>query len=101
MIRRTIVFSPEARTDLIALYDWIASAASPDIALAYIERIEQFISGLEVGSERGTRRDDIRPGLRTASFERRLTVAFAVGEHVTILRIFYGGRDWESALGPH
>lgn len=98
MIRRTIVFSPEARADLFELYDWVANAASPDTAMAYVERIEQFISGFEVAPERGTRRDDLRPGLRTAGFERRLTVAFVVNEQVTILRIFYGGRDWESAL---
>jgi toxin ParE1/3/4 len=47
-------------------------------------------------SERGRRRDDIRPGLRIIGFERRVTVAFAVEEErVVILRIFYGGRDWE------
>lgn len=69
--------------------------------MAYIERVEQFISGFEVGPERGTRRDDVRPGLRTVGFERRLTVAFVVREQVTILRIFYGGRDWESVLGSH
>lgn len=101
MIRRSIDFSPEARADLIDLYDWVANAASPDTAMAYIERIEQFISGLELGPERGTRRDDIRPGLRTVGFERRLTVAFVVREQVTVLRIFYGGRDWEDALAPH
>lgn len=101
MIRRTTVFSPEARADLLELYDWVAGAASPDTAMAYIERIEQFISGFEVGPERGTRRDDIRPGLRTVGFERRVTVAFVVGEQVTILRIFYGGRDWEGALASH
>lgn len=69
--------------------------------MAYLGRIEQFIAKLELGPERGTRRDDIRPGLRTVGFERRLTVAFLVREQVTILRIFYGGRDWEGALGSH
>lgn len=54
MIGRTIVFSPEARADLLELYDWVANAASPDTAMAYVKRIEQFISGLELGPERGT-----------------------------------------------
>jgi toxin ParE1/3/4 len=45
-------------------------------------------------------RDDIRPGLRVVGFERRVTIAFAVGEAgVTIVRVFYGGQDWEEALG--
>lgn len=101
MIRRAVVFSPEARAELLELYDWVANAASPEISMAYVERIEQFLSGFEVGPERGTRRDDIRPGLRTVGFERRLTVAFVVREQVTILRISYAGRDWEGALGSH
>lgn len=98
MIRRTIVFSPEARDDLLALYDWIAGEASPETAMSYIGRIERFISGFETAAERGTRRDDLRPGLRTIGFERRLTIAFAVGEQVTILRVFYAGREWDGDL---
>lgn len=34
MIGRTIVFSPEARADLLELYDWVANATSPDIAMS-------------------------------------------------------------------
>jgi toxin ParE1/3/4 len=93
---RDVVISPEARDDLIALYDWIAAAAHPETALKYIERIEAYCAGLRVASERGHRRDDIRPGLRIVGFERRVTIAFAVEEaRVVILRVFYGGRDWE------
>lgn len=45
---------------------------------------------------RGHHRNDIRPGLRIVGFERRVTIAFCVDESaVTILRVFYGGRDWE------
>ncbi|RAK67581.1 type II toxin-antitoxin system RelE/ParE family toxin [Phenylobacterium kunshanense] len=101
MNRRRVVFSPEAQADLLDLYEWIADAASPETAMAYIARVEQFISGFEIGAERGGRRDDVRPGLRTIGFERRLTIAFVVGEDVTILRVFYGGRNWEGALGSH
>ena len=44
-------------------------------------------------------RDDIRPGLRTISYRRRVIVAFTVdATDVTILGIFYGGRDYRSAL---
>lgn len=54
---------------------------------------------LETSPARGTRRDDIRPGLRTIGFERRATIAFRiVDREVVIIRIFYGGRDFESIL---
>jgi toxin ParE1/3/4 len=97
---RLVRFSPEARDDLLMLYDWIAAAAHPETALAYIARIEAWCRGLSMASERGHRRDDIRPGLRIVGFERRVTIAFSVEDrHVTILRVFYGGRNWEELLG--
>jgi toxin ParE1/3/4 len=52
-----------------------------------------------LASHRGTRRDDIRPGLRVVGFERRVTIAFHVDDTtVTIDRILYGGREIEDAL---
>lgn len=99
MIRRAVILSPEARADLLHLYDWIAEAASPAAALAYVERIEAYLRSFDLASERGTLRDDIRPGLRMIGFQRRLSIAFTVdAERVTILRIFYGGQDWEAAI---
>ncbi|MRI56583.1 type II toxin-antitoxin system RelE/ParE family toxin [Methylobacterium sp. DB1607] len=99
MKRRALIVAPEARDDLTSLYDWIANAASPDVALRYVERIERHLSGFDFVAERGTKRDDVRPGLRISGFERRVTIAFTVGpERVTILRILYGGRDWERDL---
>lgn len=99
MKERTVILAPEARDDLIALYDWIAAAAHPRTALGYIERIETFLQGMRFASERGLRRDDIRPGLRIVSFERRVTLAFTVdASGVVILRIFYAGRNWEEMM---
>lgn len=55
--------------------------------------------GFSHASERGQLRNDIRPDLRIVGFERRVTIAFSVdAEHVTILRVLYGGRDWEAEL---
>lgn len=78
MICRSVVLSPEAETDPVALYDWIAERASPDAALGYIDRLERYIRGFDYASKRGTRRKDIREGLRTVGFERRVTIAFNV-----------------------
>jgi toxin ParE1/3/4 len=100
VIRRKVVLSPDAQADLAGLYDWIADQASPEVALVYIERLETYVMGFEVASERGTCHDHIRQGLRTTGFERRLTVAFEVtADQVTILGFFSGGRDWTAILG--
>ena len=97
MKRRVVVFAPEARNDLLHIYDWIERSSSSSIALAFVERIEAYCLAFDLAAERGTRRDDIRPGLRTVGFERTLTLAFSVEDGtVTILRIFYAGRDWWS-----
>jgi toxin ParE1/3/4 len=97
--QRKVIVSPEAREDLLTLYDWIAEAAGGQTAINYIARIEATCRSLDIASERGSLRNDIRPGLRIIGFERRVTIAFDVnGDVVTILRVFYGGRNWEPLL---
>jgi toxin ParE1/3/4 len=94
--------SPEAEADLVALYDWIAERASPDTALGYIDRLESYIRGFDYASERGTLRNDIREGLRTVGFERRVTIAFNfTAQEVILLGLFYGGQNWQEALSEH
>jgi len=86
----------------VALYDWIAERASPDTALGYIDRLESYIRGFDYASERGTLRNDIREGLRTVGFERRVTIAFNVtAQEVIVLGLFYGGQNWQEALSEH
>jgi toxin ParE1/3/4 len=85
---RAVEFAPEAVEDLRKLYDWIAEATGAQAAMGYVARLESFCRGLGLASERGRLREDIGPGLRIVGFERR----------VTILRLFYGGRNWEAVL---
>ena len=94
-----VSFRPLAEADLFALYSHIAEEVGHAIAGAYIDRIEAACMALETFPRRGTRRDDIRRGLRTMGFERRATIVFQVKRaEVVIVRIFYGGRNYESAL---
>ena len=91
---RSVVLSPHAEADLETLYDYIAERAGAARAAGYIERITDHCARLEKLPERGTRRDDLRPGLRTLGFERRATIAFHIEpDRVVIDRVFYGGRD--------
>jgi toxin ParE1/3/4 len=62
-------------------------------------RIEAACMALAEFPERGTRRDDIAPGLRILGFERRVTIAFRMlRTRVEIVTIAYGGRDFETDL---
>lgn len=93
---RRVVFSPEAEAQLVALYRHIAAAASPAIARRFTNAITDYCEGFAAHSKRGTRRDDLRQGLRTVGFRRRVTIAFTVDdERVTVLGVFYGGQNFE------
>ncbi|MBX3485349.1 type II toxin-antitoxin system RelE/ParE family toxin [Phenylobacterium sp.] len=99
MIRRKVVLRLRAQKDLDEIAQWIADEASVDVAVNYVRRVEDYISRLDVGSHRGTLRNEIRPGLRTVGFEGRLTIAFLVEETtVSVVRIFRAGRNWSEAF---
>jgi toxin ParE1/3/4 len=94
MKKRQIIFSLTSRADLALIESWITENAGAKTASNYSKRICQR---LETGSERGTKRDEIRLGMRVIGFEKRVNILFVVAPTaVTILRIFYGGRNWEA-----
>lgn len=96
---RSVVYAPEARAQLVQLQTYIQQAASPDLARDYVKAIVARCDGLADFPDRGTPRGDIRPGLRTVPFRRRVTIAYSVEPNeVTILGIFYGGQDFEALL---
>jgi plasmid stabilization system protein ParE len=97
-----VLFAASAQADLDELFEWIADRADLATALAYAERIRRYCVGLQPFPERGTRRDDLRAGLRTVGFERRVTIAFTIqADQVIILRILYAGRSLERAFENH
>jgi plasmid stabilization system protein ParE len=54
---------------------------------------------LETYPLRGTPRDDLRPGLRITNYKGRTLIAFDVNaQQVSIIGLFYGGQDYETAL---
>lgn len=98
----TVVFAPEAEDDLAELYEYIAAQGSPANAQRYTEAIVVYCEGLAASPHRGHRRDDVRAGLRITNHRRRAVIAFEVDDEsgvVSILGIFYGGRDYERAGG--
>lgn len=95
----TIVFTPEAEEQLVALYQYIAKAASPSIAERYTNSIIEYCEGLETFPERSTIRADIRPGLRITNYRKRTVIAYTIEvETIVILGLFYGGQDFETSL---
>lgn len=63
------VVSPEAEEQLVALYRYVAAAASPEVAERYTEAIINFCESLGIFSHRGTPRDGVRLGLRITHYK--------------------------------
>lgn len=94
-----VVFSPEAEEQLAALYLYITTVASPNIAARYTEAIVSYCESLSTFPHRGTMRDDVRPGLRITNYKKRVVIAFDVdATQVSIIGVFYGGQDYETIL---
>lgn len=67
--------------------------------MAYTDGIVSYCESLSTFPQRGTQRDDVRPGLRITNYKKRAVIAFAVTiEEVFILGVFYGGQDYETLL---
>lgn len=95
----TVVFTPEAEAQLIELYGYIAAEASPETSARFTDGIVTYCESLSSFPVRGTRRDDVRPGLRITSYRKRVVIAFAVdADQVQIIGIFYGGQNYEAIL---
>lgn len=56
-----------------------------DAAAGYVDAVITYCEGLAGFPHRGLARDDIRPGLHTTSYKKRIG-------------IFHGGRDYEAIL---
>jgi toxin ParE1/3/4 len=93
-------FRPRAEDDLNNLYDYLAEATHPDSAFEFVWNLRSHCLSLADFPERGVPRDDILPGLRILSLERRTVIAYRVEDHVSILAIFHAGQNWtEEFLG--
>jgi toxin ParE1/3/4 len=101
MKRYTVLFTPRAERQLSELYAYIADHSGEARADKFVSAIVDDCLSLATFPERGDKRDDIRPNLRTKGYARRVTIAFSVDVSTTTVTIhgaFYGGRDFEHLL---
>jgi plasmid stabilization system protein ParE len=94
-----VQFAPEALAQLRELEQRIANAGAPLTAERYVDSIVDFCMRLQTFAARGVARDDLLPGLRITHFRKRAIIAYMLEtEVVSIIGVFYGGQDYESAL---
>jgi len=102
------IYRVEEKPDVF--YDYIAIAThierwTGDRSLGdrTVDAIRTFIKNLQSTPHRGTKRDDLLAGLRIVPFGKRTAIAIEIDDEtgvVTVLRVFYGGQDYEAVLGP-
>lgn len=95
---RVLLYARLARTDLNAIFDFIA-ADNPTRAISYVREIEAACEGLCSMPLMGIARSDLHPGLRTFPLRRRIVIAYVLPQdRVRVLRIFSGGQDFEAIM---
>ncbi len=99
MTHHTVIFTPRAERQLADLYAYIADHSEEARAERFVGGLVDHCLSLRDFPERGSRRDDIRPHLRTIGYRRRVTIAFSVhAKSVVIHGVFDGGQDFEHLL---
>lgn len=93
---------PDVFLDYIAITEHIERwTGDRNLADSTVDAIRTYVKGFSERPHRGTKRDDLRPSLRIVPFKKRTVIAFEVDERrqiVTILRVFYGGQDYEAVM---
>lgn len=97
-----VQFAPQAQDQLAAIEDFIAVASgSRTRAARFVDGIVTYCESFETFPERGTRRDDLLPGLRIIGYRDSVTIAFrlhATEQAVSILGVYYGGQNYEGTF---
>lgn len=92
-----IRFHPSVAGDLDWIVEWISDYAGTSSAAAKLDEIEKTIRSFALIPHKGSRRDEIAPGLRAIPAGRKGMVVFAVDDdqrEVLIYAVSYGGADW-------
>lgn len=97
MQRLRLQYRPTALADLRAIYTAVYHmSGSAVVADRFVTRIRRRCRSIIDAPRGGRPRDDLISGLRTVPFEDRAIIAYVVADDIiSILNIFYGGRDYE------
>jgi plasmid stabilization system protein ParE len=94
-----VVFERAATAELHEIFNYVEDRAGPAIATNFVNKLYDFCRRLQHAPECGTKRDELRAGLRTIGYRRRATILFEVDDQrhrVIIVGIYYGGRNYEA-----
>jgi toxin ParE1/3/4 len=88
---------PEAENDLEEIW-WYIAQDSPHNADRFLDRIQESCLALVDYPQIGTKRDELKVGLRSQSVGHYLIFYFPLEDGIDIVRVLHGSRDIESLL---
>lgn len=72
----------------------LLGSGSDAVAERFVDRLLATCERIGLAPWGGTLRDDLAPGLRTTTFERRILIVYRIEpELVDVVNLFYKGRD--------
>ena len=93
-----LIYTPAASNDIDSIYLHI-SQDSPNRADRFVREIESACENLCHMPGIGTARPDLRPALRLFFIKRRVVIAYEANDiRLDVLRILYGGRNYEDLI---
>lgn len=94
-----VVLARTALRDLAKIGQWITEAGAPQTGRRYVARIKERLVRLGIAPEAGRPFGFDDPGLRVIGYERRIMIAYRVEKtRIIVVRVFYGGQNWQKIL---
>jgi toxin ParE1/3/4 len=90
---------PEAESDLDEIW-WYIAQDSPHNADRFLDRIQERCLGLTDFPQMGTRRDELKAGLRSQPVGNYLIFYFPLEDGIDIVRVLHGSRDVDAIFHP-
>jgi toxin ParE1/3/4 len=90
-----------ALDDLIEHWTYRATEVSPESADALLDQIERRLLLLASYPESGTRRDELRPGLRSIVLGKLVLLYHPLRDGIELVRVLHGARDLPTILADN
>lgn len=91
--------SPRARADLADIWTFTADRWSVDQADGYISRLTATFEAIVETPTQGRERTEFAPPVRIRRHEAHLIVYRIEHDHVLVIRVLHGHRDWQTIIG--
>jgi len=94
--RYAVIWSSDAEDDLVDIWQYLVSEASPRVAIAKIRDIARACDRLEKQPLDGRPRDKLLSGMRSILAQPYIIFYRIAGKTVEIVRVLHGRRDLEA-----